>query len=345
MLAIYMLSLISLVLALLSKETGAPFVAISLGLIAWRALSEAPPRTAALRAAARVLPIVLVFVIYLVLRDHVSRAEVAFGEERYMFSIGLNVAENLAQFGLAAILPASSVTVFEALHGGRVLLLGTLLLAAMAASVAVGLGVWRSQRLSLAALLGMCAMLALFPTLLLNHISELYLYNALPFVALLVGLGLGGLLESTRPGVMRTALGLALAAFYGGHAAGAWTKADLMRENGERATRIISAITPCIQHAPPGAFIQLVNSPEARLTYSVYLLPEFNVLRTAEGAVPRLAGRPDVMLHIADPGGTFNPDLALNLDPEAEPTLSLTFADLGAAPCSGGSARVGPADG
>lgn len=331
---LYALSLAGLALALLSKETGAPFAVIMLGLLGLRALAGSPPRAAALRAAAlRALPLVLLLAGYLLLRAYASRAEVAFGEERYMFSIGPNIAVNLAQFGLSALLPAPSVAVFEALHGGRFLLLGALLLAVLAAAVAVGVGLWRAGRPLLTALLGGCAVLALFPTVLLNHVSELYLYNALPFIALLVGLGLGALLEAARAGAVRAVLLLAVAAFYGGHAYGAWTKADLMRENGERAAWIISEITPCIEHAPPGARIDLVNSPEARLTYSVYLLPEFNVLRLAEGSVARLAGRPDVTLLITDPSGVFNPDLVRAEGPEVAPALTLTLPDLTAAPC------------
>jgi hypothetical protein len=269
----------------------------------------------------------MLFVGYLALRAHASRAEVLFGEDRYAFHIGLNIVKNVVQFGLAAVLPASNVTAFTAFHEGSWTSLAVLLLAALAATLAVGVGLYRARRSRLTVFLLGCSVLALFPAALLNHVSELYLYNALPFVSLLVGLGLGTLLTSVRSTPVRVALALGVTAFFIGHAAGSRSKASLMQENGERAERILAELLPCMDELPPNASVRLINSPSARLTYSVYLLPEFNVFRIGEAPVARLAGRPDVTVRVVDPEGTFNADLNRAPDSTASFTLSLPYGE------------------
>lgn len=95
------------------------------------------------------------------------------------------------------------------------------------------IGIFLSRRHFLAILLTVVAAASLFPTFLLEHVSELYLYNAMPAVDLVMELAFGSLFRSGHGS--RCIAIFCLILFLGGQILAVRQKSNLMAENGSHA--------------------------------------------------------------------------------------------------------------
>jgi hypothetical protein len=89
------------------------------------------------------------------------------------------------------MLPVSSVTAFTSIKSGQ---LGTVAFVVLASLLFVGLvvyGLWQSGHLGILLFLVVLELVLYFPMVMLNHVSEVYAYNAMPFFAMFVGISLG----------------------------------------------------------------------------------------------------------------------------------------------------------
>ncbi|NUQ02018.1 MAG: hypothetical protein HUU35_19395, partial [Armatimonadetes bacterium] len=139
------------------------------------------------------------------------------------------------------------------------------------------------------------AVAVISPALLLNHVSELYVYSALPPLCVLAGVGLGA--WATRP-VARLALGLLFLL----HLSATEAKIAAMRANGRQATHLLGHLVPRAQRLPPGGVLTLVQPPVLRHRYSVFWLEGWDVLAHGVTGVVTLSGRSDIGVHIVEAG-------------------------------------------
>lgn len=160
-------------LTLLSKEAGVCFLLLAavVGLWTFRQGSASWQR-AAVQVGVTLVPWVLLLGVYFWARGHAGATSAGFGEGRYNFRIGPNIAVNVIQLGITAALPTSTANTFVA-AGQRDF--GTLALAGISLLtflLLVVIGVWRARAGRTAFALLILATLALFPPLLLNKVSE-----------------------------------------------------------------------------------------------------------------------------------------------------------------------------
>ncbi len=217
---------------------------------------------------------------------------------RYGMHIGLNVIRNFASFGLAALSPVSTVTSAIALAGHY---RGALLLCLLAAAVVVlatVAGVFVSKRGRLVCFLVILAVASLFPTFLLDHVSELYVYNAMPIVALIMGIAFGSLWRSNHLG-RAIAVGC-MALFLGGQVLAVRQKAELMTLNGRRAAAMIATINSYLPTLPPGSEVDLIRAATTKPAYSVFVLNGYDVLDFGNIRLGAVLGRPDVKINIVE---------------------------------------------
>jgi hypothetical protein len=297
----YVLSIAALAIAMLSKESGVMFfvlvVAVISGLSYRGGLS-----TDILKIIVWSLPFALVTGAYLLVRAKVAGAQPAFGPGNYDFALGANIIRNLALLAAGVTLPVSSVTVFTALKSGSTaIIVGSIVVTAIFLAM-VGRGLVASRELYRPMLL--CVVffiLALFPMVLLNHVSELHTYNAMPLASVLFGVGLGKCLDLPWKSRMMGTLinGMVLLLFISQIAA-VRSKARQMEENGERSTQLISQITPYLNNVPAEGKLLLLNPCDDWPEYSVFRMKGFNVLQWGTHRFNQIAGRKDFNVEILE---------------------------------------------
>jgi hypothetical protein len=291
-------SLLCFFASLFFKETALGFslVLCALAVAASPRKPGWPSRIA--RAARLLIPFASAGVIYLAARIHAGGQLAAAQDSTYKLGVGSNVIRNLGLFSAGAFSPVSSVSVATALQKHEMLVpiiaaAGTVLVAAVILA-----GIFMSPRKKVAGWLLGCSLAALFPVFLLQHVSELYFYNAVPFAALLFSLALGSLWG--KGGWVKAAAAACAFLLIGGQTLACLQKASLMYGNGSRTAAIVANLVPHIRSLPQSGRIILVQPPGPRLKYSVYVLEGFDILEFGVGRLGPIFGRPDVHVSIAE---------------------------------------------
>jgi hypothetical protein len=297
----YITALLLYVVSLLSKESSVAFLPLLLFLYVISVVREGDRAERMRRTLLGATPFVLVTIAYVVMRDLAGSKEVAFGVERYDIRLGLNVPRNLVMLFFASTAPFSSVDVFQSFQlrdAGEILLfgLGTLLVTGF-----VVYGIVRGRRRGVAVFWIASAIVTLVPVVPLNHVSELYTYNAMPFVALLFGLAFGThlALAAGRKRRKLVVWGAALILLVG---LGVFARQKIMmvKRNGEEATRLLKVVTKYVEMVPKNGELLLVNPPSDRPEYSVFAMNGFSVLDYAEQRIRRITNRPDISIQIVN---------------------------------------------
>ena len=292
--------------ALLFKEVGVSFFVMMCALLGTYVLAQGQGegrRVQRVKQAIIILaPYVMVLGAYLWARSAFAERPPALGPERYNFRFGLNVIENAALFASAAVTAISSATVYRLVSDGAVA--GAL--AALAVSGffwgSAAFGCYRSRR-DVLGWIAVLAILSLIPTYFLNHVSELYLYNAMPLLSILFGVGLGEVWELAKPYRARFIGVVALtAAFAASHVWAVEQKAALMAANGRRASTLLDQVIPYAERLPSGGKLVLLNAEDDEPAYSVFLMHGFGVLWRAERLIKARSGRSDIRVEIAELG-------------------------------------------
>jgi hypothetical protein len=178
----------------------------------------------------------------------------------------------------------------------------TILLAAVGALDIVVLallvyGLVRSEKPALILTLTAMCIMGFVPALLLNHVSELYAYNSMPFFCLLAGLSLDRLFALCANAPLRrnvlaglTCLTCLIVLV---EAASLEHKVSLMKTRGEEATVLLTKITPVAAEVPHNGALLLVSPDSAECRYSVFLLHGFDNLQSGFIRINQLADRTD----------------------------------------------------
>jgi len=319
----YCLAPIAFLLSLLSKESSVsvwPMAAICLAAFP-EVVRPAPiDWRRKLRLAAVMLPMLLVLLAYLLFRNTTGAMPAEMGEGSYQFRLGTNILSNLAMVLGAAMTPISTVSIMSALSsGGMAFLAGSGLVTAGELLVVVW-GLRHDGRAGLWLTISALAVVSLFPMVLLNHVSEMYAYGAMPFLGMLLGGGwavaLRGL-RTRRPGLALGSIGLAGILLL--NVAAIQSKARLMVANGESVQRILRQLEVFVPAIPANGRLLLVNPPRHGLSsYSVFMVNGFDVLEGRRDIVYRSGDRSDFGVRIVD-------DEALTPEMLTPETLAVTL--------------------
>lgn len=250
-------------------------------------------------AVRRLVPYAVAVAIYFGLRIYAVPPLAEPGDHKV--SLGMNAVKNLAEFGYAMATPISSVTTALTIRSGRLWEIALGGLPVLIVLVGVVAGLRAARRKWLVAILVCCVMASLFPALVLQHVSELYVYNAMPWVALLFGLGLGELW--VRGPAARVAMAICTVTLFGGLLFADRQKSILMDANGRAAARLVSDIAHYVKQLPANGEIVLTEEAQARPKYSVYVLNGLDVLEFGDRKLGAICGRPDVKVTILPKAG------------------------------------------
>lgn len=296
----YIVSVVAFALALLSKETTSSFFPILGCALLFQNYRAANKFASIKKVFLELIPFALVFLAYFIIRLLVGANSPSFGSGGYNFRIGLNVPINLLMDLFAAAVPASTVTAFEAFHAHDVATIALIASSTALSLLAVGYGLWlRRSDLKIAA--GIIFLIgSAFPMVLMNHVSELYVYNLMPFFSILVGIGVSALLDASKRVYIRQAIAAGFVLMLLSHIGAIRDKAALMQKNGERAAMLLQQIGPYVNEVPPGGELLLVNPSTGQTEYAVYLMPGFKALEFGESFIKKTYAREDISLRIVD---------------------------------------------
>jgi len=125
------------------------------------------------------------------------------------------------------------------------------------------------------------------PVVFLNHVSELYVYNATPLFVLALVL----LIRSSKHQLFRVVVYGCLLL----NAVSAFSKAQMMYNNGERARRVVENIVSYGTSLPLSSTITLIANPDPkRLNYSVFLVGADNLITSNFKILSMLMNRSDI---------------------------------------------------
>jgi hypothetical protein len=283
-------------IALFCKETALGFFVAAMILIAIVA-SRRPVWWDRLK---RVLllsgPFIGVTLVYAVARLHAGGHYS--GSGIYHMGFGFNVIRNIAEFSLATVGPFSTVSAAVAFQTGNKSYLISAALGWIFVLATVAAGILISTRKRLILYLAVCALASLFPTYLLSHVSELYLYNAVPFLSLIMGIALGSLFRRNRWAQIVAITCAAL--LIGAQVYTDRQKAELMTQNGRSAALMMAVVAQFMKDLPANSEILLVNTAERKPEYSVFILKGFDVLEFGTYKLGPLLGRRDVNIRIIE---------------------------------------------
>jgi hypothetical protein len=303
-------------LALWGKESGLAVVPVS-------CLVAAPwigQRAARRRAATAVAGVGLLAAVYWLCRARVVAELPQLGTQDYGFAVGLNIPLNVANLWGAVLTPLSTVDLVRWMQLGPAWAFG------LATLPAAGLLVWTAyawgDRRRLLIELLLLAAAALLPTALLHHVSELYAYQALPWLSILAGGALAELLPRWREAVVAGLLVMQVVTVQG--------KLTQMRANGERTASYLAQLAAVVEELPPGGQVYLVEGPGEPWRYGVFVLPGFRVFDHSVGGLPTILGRPDLRFALRGHGDM--PDLqpgevAVTLAVDAQTVVRLAPAE------------------
>jgi len=296
--AYYLLSVFAFGMSLLSKETSTFFIVAITCVVLLNRSNLKGWSTRLCGSIIQISPYAAVFAMYFGLRLFLGLQGPSFGSYRYNFHFGLNIFRNLLMFAFEAIVPVSTVSTNTALKTGNLPFLILIGVSSVVFASAVAYGVFRSERRRLLGLVAIFAILSLFPAVLMNQVSELYLYNAMPFISVIAGTGLGKLIELTKTRSTKCFVVTAVGLLFMSHVAAIRTKTILMSHNGEMAATLLNAIQPHLQSIPRNGQLVLLNPVSHEVEYSVFRMNGFNVLDDGLGRVKQIAGRNDFDVRI-----------------------------------------------
>lgn len=310
--------LLLLALSLFSKETSAGFVplAVLTLLIDVRRLDGWGRRVGVI--VPRLLAITAISALYLLLRARGAPAGVNVAPELYGIHFGANLVKNLAMLWVSAMIPFSSVRLFQAQALGANPLLAGYAAAAAALVTVVAAGLWQHRRDARVWWILVAGTVSVSVALPIAHVSELYSYQLIPAAAALIAIGLAGAEDASRgrgvPAVLWKVVAVVVLI---ANASATVEKSGQMDACGRRARALLAQLAPRVRALPPGGELVLVNPPPTVPAYSVFAVNGFNVLHGSEQYVARMAGRSDVTVHIAERGeGVYPSDrrVVLTLD-------------------------------
>jgi hypothetical protein len=299
----YVISVFAFGVSLLSKESSVSFFPLLLSIIVANNLKiKENGHFSAKELFIVLLPYIVILSSYLVIRLFLGAAQPSSGSTRYNFHVGINVIKNLVMFLFALTIPASSVSAFVAFRSNEIIRFLMFVTSSFVFISCIVYGLRNSYRKSIIVFIATFVIAALFPMAMLNHVSELYVYNSMPFLSILVGISLGEILKiSNARRIMQTISLMLLISLAASHVIAIRDKIALMQKNGERAAALISQIRLYIDKVPRRGKLLLLNPPANDIEYSEFLLKGFNVINYGQQRIKRIYGRDDITIKIMEP--------------------------------------------
>jgi len=202
---------------------------------------------------------------------------------RAKFSLDLYVVKNLMMLLFSNTNHFSSTDVFYALVSRNYTVLLIVVFVNMAIAAFVFWGVFKKKQVKLALVLILLMIISFFPTVLMPHVSELYGYNAMPFICIIYAIGFSYWLSQSKnkKNICIAILSVIILL----NVVSLQRKALLLNNNANMAQNLITQLQVILEGHPSGTQVFLINTDEEGLRYSYgnFHMTAAETLQYAEG--------------------------------------------------------------
>jgi hypothetical protein len=216
----------------------------------------------------------------------------------YAVAIGMNIPRNLVQLFTASVTPVSTVQIYVAIVEHAWLLLAALALGPLLLKVLLVYGLLgptkRHSIRNIAVFTGFI-LCVFFPAFMISHVSELYTYAALPLVTGAIALALQ---KTDGKRLMGQAIVLVVIIITMVQVQAVWSKAELMKQNGEASERLVDQLVEVVRKLPLNTTLYLQDLQGTQPAYSIYLERGFAPIYHAARYIKYLANRQDVAIQV-----------------------------------------------
>jgi hypothetical protein len=314
------LCLLTFLFSLVSKETSAGLCFGVFTLILVMEPRNEKNRIKRGKVATRVLPFFLVGLMYVAMRFSVGATMPSYGSNSsYELHLGFNILKNIGLFAFQSVLPFSSALLAHKLYDRNILALAGIVGVTAMLGTTLLYGIWRSPQRRLIFDILCFALFAITPAIFLNHVSEVYLFNALPYVAVAFGFAIEYYWKESARAV-RISFSALLTIVFIANIVGAVQKTASLAEESSRSQVLMQQIYPIVSKLPNNGRLYLVNPVTYEFEYSVFAMKGFNVVKYADPWILRHTDRPDASIYVLDsaeyrdstafhPGATYTLDM------------------------------------
>lgn len=296
---LYIYSLLFFAVSLLGKENALSFFPL-LVLIAINNFFKLTSicKQKLLRVFFQLVPFFVTTLFYFAIRKYLDLDAATFGEDRFNMNFGLNIPINFIQAFVLALIPFSSVDLYQSIQNKSFLFLviGGLYICIYTIILFVPL-FNKEQRLRLvkgAILLPV----SLFPVIILNHISELYVYNMLPIMAFLLAISIETIINRNRQALSVLIVMFFLTGFLINSFA-IRSKVNSMKINGDMTHQMLQEIKPYLKENPFIDTLVLINKPyDQKNEYSIFKRSGFRLFEDGEVVFNKISERNDLEVKI-----------------------------------------------
>jgi hypothetical protein len=299
----YIFSVVFFFAALLSKETSTGLLlAIPLLLIVQK--DEYHNIRIRLRViAGKCIPYGICFIGYLLLRKNAGASVPVFSGPitTYSMMFGDNIIRNAQYFAIQMALPLSTVSVMKDVFFREYASLVSIGIFTGIFTLLLAYGVWKSSKRWIGLFLCALIIISWFPTIFLTHLMELYAYNMVVYIALLIGISTEYYwqkLSKQFPLLLAVCCTFFVVVLIA-NAFGVNEKTSLMQSEALRAEIFLPQLIGITHTAPENTTVYLINSPDT-FKYSKFISTTFGVSEHSEDLLRFYAKRPDVSFFIED---------------------------------------------
>ena len=303
----YWFALLFFAFSLFMKETAIAFLLIIASVLLIQKIKYLRKRFFWKRYILLVLPFCIIFYFYYVIRSFVVLPASYSTQDVYTIGLGLHVIKNLILQISSAVVPWSSTYVYFSFLSKNVLRIAWIAITSLIFCLSFLYGLLRATNKRILIIISLIGIMALFPTFLLRHVSELYTYTAMPYFSILIGVGLAQLIKKIITRGRKShifVMYILVFSLIASQMSAVREKAFLMKRNGERSSEMLQQIKPWLSKIPRGGELILVNQKTGEKEYSLFFLKGFNVIEYgANNILHLIANRNDFGVRIIDETG------------------------------------------
>ena len=274
----YILLGVIFILAMLSKETSAGLIVIAF-IFSFTHTDNKCIKTRLISSIKFTLPLLILLTIYLLYRNSVVETKILIGESRYSISFGLNSVKSLIIYIISSYTIIPSTFLIKLWYIKKYSYFYTAIIGTLILYLYSGFILFKNQSVKQGLIILSLSIGTGFPVILLGHISELYAYNALPFVAIYWGYIFSLVIKypvSLKINFVKYFFIIILLAI---NILSALEKEMLMKYNGDRSKVFYYQIMKAIEKIPPNGNLEILSSAHQIFSYSVFYVSDIDLIK------------------------------------------------------------------
>lgn len=256
-------------------------------------------------------PFMLITMLYMFLRQSIGVSNGSIGSGGYDLHLGINNIVNFVIIIIQTAMPFSSADIF--IHLKTKMLWQLIIPSIFTISVLIipFYGFYKNKELKMLLILISMVVSVMGIAISMNHISELYVYQALPVFSFFFGYGISLILSNANNRKIKLLVYFWIFIIGIINVGACHSKADLMNRQGLKAQKMYCSLKEVLKNSEKNDNVILVNKSN-ETEYSIFYRSEFNTLQDGLYAIAFLNNRSDVKIKIISEKDLNNNDKNVN---------------------------------